>query len=360
MIRLAELIRHFEADFYTQYGQYLLPSHAQALEAMKTCRNEDSLQLEVRCSDCDQSAYYPHSCGHRLCPHCQHHESSQWLQRQRQKLLPVDYFMITFTLPAQLRALAWDHQRIVYGLMFECVWQTLSTFSQNDKTLQGMPGVTAMLHTHARAINYHPHLHTIVPAGAIDTKHRLWHEKGGRYLFNEQALAKVFRAKLLDALTAAGLTLPPALPAQWVVDCRRVGTGEPALCYLGKYLYRGVIQEKDIIEYTDAQVTYRYKPSKTGRYQAKTVSGAEFLWLLLQHTLPKGFRRVRDYGFLHPNSKSLIRLLQYLFRRPAPPPPNRQNKAAIRCRRCGAPTVIVRTQICPDSASDLAPAPPPL
>jgi hypothetical protein len=348
MMLLSEVISRFEADFYAQYGHRLLPSHHQALQAMKSCRTEQSAQWEVQCSDCGQSGYYPHSCGHRLCPHCQHHEGQRWLQRQAQKLLPVDYFLITFTLPAPLRSLAWDHQRLLYGWMFEAAWDTLSTFSHNDRALQGTPGVTAVLHTHSRELNYHPHIHALVPAGAIDTAQRCWRSKGGRYLFNHKALAKVFRAKLLEAMTTAGLAPPAALPTHWVVDCRRVGSGEQALRYLGTYLYRGVIREHDILECTDTHVTYRYQSSKPGRSHTTTLTGVEFLWRVLQHTLPKGFRRARDYGLLHPNSKMLIRLPQYLFRRTlAVPIATRTQRAVIRCPRCGAPTVVLRTRLRP-------------
>ena len=135
-----------------------------------------------------------------------------------------------------------------------------------------------------------------------------------RYLFTHKALAKVFRAKLLAALTEAGLSLPPRHSEKWVVDCKDVGNGEKALVYLGRYLYRGVIQEKDILACNNGQVTFRYRDSKTRRRQTRTVPGAAFLWLVLRHVLPKGFRRARNFGFLHPNSKRLIQLLQLLLK----------------------------------------------
>jgi len=169
--------------------------------------------------------------------------------------------------------------------------------------------------------------------------------KGG-YLFNHEALAKVFRAKLLAGLVAAGLTLPGRYPRKWVVDCKSVGSGEPALIYLGRYLYRGVIREKDIVACGNGQVCFRYQNAKTGRTEQRTVSGADFLWLVLQHVLPKGFRRARNFGFLHPNCKRLIAVLHVLLKFvPGHSLAWVKERAPILCSCCGAVMVIVKTRI---------------
>jgi hypothetical protein len=174
------------------------------------------------------------------------------------------------------------------------------------------------------------------------------------YLFNHKALAKVFRAKLLAGIEAAGLALPDHYPKDWVVDCKSVGTGEKALVYLGRYLYRGVIAEKDIVAVADGQVAFRYRNAKTGKMERRTVSGAQFLWLVLQHVLPKGFRRARNFGFLHPNCKRLIALLQVLLRfAPGRAAVWVKQRAPILCACCGAVMVIVRTRIRPLFAGPL-------
>jgi len=172
-------------------------------------------------------------------------------------------------------------------------------------------------------------------------------------LFNHKALAKVFRAKFLAALGELGLQLPPDLPDAWVVDCKCVGNGEKALVYLGRYLYRGVIQEKDILRCENGQVTYRWRDSKTNKFAQRSVSGVEFLRLVLQHVLPKGFRRARNYGFLHPNSKRLIALLRLLVFKPRGKAPGESTQASqserpkLLCRCCGAVMAIVRRRILP-------------
>ena len=354
MILLSSIIQTFKAEFLAHYQDSIPPFHRKALAAMEVCRTSHSPLLQAQCTECDSHMFVPHSCGNRHCPHCQHHESQQWLERQLKKQVPAEYFLLTFTLPAELRGLAWHHQRTLYSLMIQCSWKTVQTFTQNDPRLQGSAGAITVLHTHSRRMDYHPHVHLVMPAAAINAKKRLWRTKKAKrkgqsgYLFNDKALAKVFRAKMLDAITREGLALPDSYPQEWVVDAKSVGTGEKALVYLGRYLYRGVIQEKDILACENGQVTFRYRNSKTRQTEFRTVSGPKFLWLFLQHLLPKGFRRARNFGFLHPNSKRLIGLLQYLLGFD----PNRalawiKERPQLRCPCCGAPMKIVQTRIPP-------------
>jgi len=352
MITLSSMIKKFSFSFLRQYKDKLLPSHYQALSAMGTCRTDQAPLMLASCSDCDKTVYLPHSCGHRHCPHCQNHECQQWLERQLKKQVPCEYFLITFTLPAQFRAMAWAHQRKIYNAMITCSWETLREFSLNDKQLQGTPGVIAVLHTHNRQLGQHPHVHVVMPAAAIDKISKLWRTKNSdskkSYLFNHNALAKVFRAKMFAAIKNEGLALPKKHPKKWVVNCKSVGTGEKALTYLGRYLYRGVIQEKDIIRCENGTVTYQYKDSKTTKMVEITVTGEEFLWRVIQHVLPKRFRRTRNFGFLHPNSKVMIKVIQVLkgF------DPNRviaslKKHPVFHCTSCGGVMKIIERRIIP-------------
>ena len=342
-MRLASLIERFEPALLARHGQRLLPGARRALEAMKHCRDEQALQCVAACAPCQQITVIPHSCGHRSCPHCQHHESARWLARQSERRLPLEYFLVTFTVPRSLRPLAFAHQRLIYDAMLRCAWQCLARFARNDAALGGDIGATAVLHTHNRRRDYHPHVHLVVPAGGIDAKRRVWRAKR-RYLFNGRNLAKVFRAKLLAALAAADLNLPTGIERRWVANCRSVGRGDQALGYLGRYLYRGVLCERDIIACRDGQVSFRYTESKSGASKIRTLPGADFLWLLLQHVLPKGFRRARDYGLLHHKRKRLLQRVQYLLRVTLPPRPPTK-RPALCCPRCGAPMQIIATRV---------------
>ena len=346
MILLSSIINEFAKKFFCKYNA--LPSHKKALHAMKECRKHHSPYMIAQCTNeqCLQNSYIPHSCGHRNCPHCQSHESQQWIENQLNKQLPAQYYLITFTLPEQLRDLVWTNQRLIFTLFFAVVQELLQTFTKNDRKLQGAAGFTAMLHTHSRRLDFHPHIHVVMPGAGINKKNKKWRVKPGKYLFNHKALAKVFRAKILKAIVDHKLQIPKNCPNKWVVDCKNVGKGDKALIYLGRYLYKGAIQEKDILKSENGMVTFRYINSKTKRYQARTVTGEYFLWLILQHVLPKGFRRVRSYGFLHPCSKQLINLLQYLLKfNPAKMLKTITSRPGFICLCCGAKMKIIATRI---------------
>jgi hypothetical protein len=339
IMQLAAILDQYHDAFQAKYGSRLLPGHLHAINAISRCRTPDAGELLVQCSHCDHTMLQPRSCGHRSCPQCQNHETSHWLDRQQKKLLPVEYFMATFTLPYELRFLAWNHQALVYKLLFACASSTLKDFGLNSKNLGADIGMTAVLHTHNRRLDYHPHVHVVVPGGGVDKAKRQWKKKKSKYLFNEFALAKVFRARFREAATKAGLSLPNS-PRKWVVDCRRAGTGPSALKYLSRYLYRGVIGENNIVSNHDGNVTFKYVESRTGKTRYRCVKGEDFLWLVLQHVLPKGFRRARDYGFLHGKAKKLLSLVQLVLQvliqacetRPRP---------VFKCPKCQAPMKIL-------------------
>jgi Putative transposase/Transposase zinc-binding domain len=313
IMHLAPILNQYHDAFHAKYDSKLLPGHLRAIDAISRCRTPEAGQMLVQCSNCGHAEWRPRSCGHRNCPQCQNHDTSLWLDRQQQKLLPVEYFMATFTLPCELRFLAWDHQKLVYNLLFACASSTLKDFGANPKHLGANIGMTAVVHTHNRRLEYHPHVHVVVPGGGVDKAKKQWKKKKSKYLFNEFALARVFRARFLKALTNAGLGVPGSVPKKWVVDCTRAGKGLSALKYLSRYLYRGVIGESNIVSNSNGNVTFRYVESRTGKTCYRTLKGEDFLWLVLQHVLPKGFRRVRDYGFLHGNSKKILHLVQLVL-----------------------------------------------
>jgi len=339
-MKLASLIDQYHNVFQDKYGSRLLPSHQRAIQAIRQCRTPEAGEFFVHCPDCHHSEWRPRSCGHRSCPQCQNHEVSVWLDRQHKKLLSVEYFLITFTLPYELRFLAWDHQSLVYDLMFDCVATTLKDFGLKPKNLGAQIGMTAILHTHTRRLDYHPHIHVVVPGGGVDKARKQWKKKKTKYLFNEFALAKVFRARFIESLNKEGLNVSQDVPYKWVVHCTHAGKGLPALKYLSRYLYRGVISEHSIVSSQNGNVTFKYVESRSGITCYRTLKGEDFLWLVLQHVLPKGFRRVRDYGFLHGNAKNLLALVQMVLHvliqdhnlRPRP---------AFLCPKCHAPMHIM-------------------
>ena len=339
-MKLASLVHQYLDAFKAKYSPRLWPIHLDALEAILRCRTADAGELYVACTECSHTQWRALPCGHRSCPQCQNHEVSQWLARQQAKRLPVTYFLVTFTLPYELRAIAWHNPTRVYNLLFTCAADTLKDFGLNPNNLGASIGLTAILHTHTRRLDYHPHLHVVVPGGGVDKARQQWKKLNGKFLFNEFALAKVFRARFLTAMTENKLPFPDTLPDKWVVDCKAVGTGKTALQYLSRYLYRGVISESHIIANENGQVTFEYTDSRTAQRRTRSLNGEDFLWLVLQHVLPKGFRRARDYGFLHGNAKKTLALVQLILQviinaetLPARP--------VFECPHCRAPMAVL-------------------
>ena len=339
-MKLASVLSEYYDVFLARYNDMVLPSHMAALDRIRHCRTPEAGEFFVGCSDCNHTDWRPVSCGHRHCPQCQNHEGSQWIDRQQNKLLPVQYFMVTFTLPCEFRAVTYRHQKIIYAILFSCIADILKDFARNPRHLGAEIGMTMVLHTHNRKLDFHPHVHVVVPGGGVDKLRRQWKKKKGRYLFNHKALAKVFRARFLDAMNNAGLPIPKGVRPKWVVDCTNVGKGITALKYLSRYLYRGVISEKNIVSNENGLVTFKYVESKTGKIRYRTLKGEAFLHLIMHHVLPKGFRRVRDYGFLHSNAKKLLFLVQLVLHvkinksklRPRP---------VFRCPCCKSPMKII-------------------
>ena len=306
------LLERYHQQLEQQYGRLLNQDMRRAITDMLHCKNEANRHTQWHCGHCQHDQQLPASCGNRSCPQCLHQTTSNWLEKQTTKLLPVHHFMITFTLPYQFRTLARKHPKALYRLMFQVTSGLLKDFAAREG--RGALGFTSVLHTHSRKRELHPHLHIIVPCGRYDGTKKQWHKSDKKYLFNEFALAKVWRARMLDAVNhCSELTLPDDTPKKWVVDCRKVGFGLSSLQYLSRYLYRGVLPDKDIINITDQIVTFRYKEGGTNITKTRTLPVLKFLWLILQHVLPKGLQRVRDYGFLRGNAKRLrVQILMLL------------------------------------------------
>lgn len=312
-----------------------------ALNAIVSCRTAACGEIQVFCPKCREFSWFAHSCGHRSCPKCQHHETSRWLQRQLKKQLPCDYFLVTFTLPAELRALARRFPKVIYSLMFSTASKALQQAADNPKFFGGLIGFTGVLHTHSRKLDFHPHMHFVVPGIAFRPKQGLCIHCRDRYLIPERVLNRLFRGKFLFGLRQHGFTFESSLyKKDWVVDCLFSGKGDSALKYLSRYLYRGVISERNVLSHQNGKVTFRYKDGKTGSWQIRTLPGVEFVRMILQHTLPKGFRRVRDFGFLHGNAKKTLCRMQLLLK-PKLIDQKQSARPAFKCPCCGKPAMII-------------------
>ncbi|SMO85858.1 IS91 family transposase, partial [Solitalea koreensis] len=295
------------ADVLRQLGQEietigLNTWQLRTLSALKTCRTAALGGHVDACSDCGTIRISYNSCRNRHCPKCQGHHRENWIQARRTELLPVPYFHVVFTLPGELNALALQQPKLLYDTLFSAAWKTLSAFGK-EKSVQ--TGMIAILHTWGQNLSLHPHIHCIVPGGGIG-KDKHWSNirRDGKFLFSVKAMSKVFRAKYVAELSAAGKldkTLREQLFAKpWVVYAKRpFGNEQSVIEYLGRYTHKIAISNHRLLGVDKAGVRFSYKDYKDqGKKKIMTLPHAEFVRRFAQHILPKRFVKIRHYGFL--------------------------------------------------------------
>jgi hypothetical protein len=350
MTSLAEIFETYGPAYRAKYGQRMLPSHQRAMTAIEHCRTAALGGQVCYCDHCDKLHYCYHSCQNRHCPQCQHRAGQAWLKRQRAWLLPVPYFMVTFTLPEQLRTVARSNQRLMYDVLFRCSAAALQQLAQDPRFVGGQVALMGVLQTWARDLSYHPHVHYLVPGGGVCRATEEWQRAKNGFLVHVKPLSKLFRGKFRAALQKTKLyeQVPAAVwHKEWVVHCQPVGSGETALKYLAPYIFRVALSNNRIVKVEQAQVTFRYRGHK-GKRRYCTLPVQEFMRRFLQHVLPKGFKKVRYYGLFSPAKRQLfkrVRLLLLVQSASLPDAPDETEQQAspllppgsLPCPTCGRP-----------------------
>lgn len=324
MIEVADIFRQHGAGY--QAGHTLLPSQRRALWDIQNCRTEVFGGHVAQCDHCGLLRYTYHSCRNRHCPKCHGEQTDAWLERQQSQLLPVPHYLFTFTLPAELRALAFGHQKIVYGVLMRCAAGALLQLTADPRWVGATPSILAVLHTWTRALLYHPHVHLLVSAGGLSAAGQQWvAAKHPAFLVPVRALSVIFRAKLRDALQELRLldqVSPSTWTKPWVVHAQPAGSGSKVLEYLARYVLRIAITNSRIEAFEKGQVTFRYRDNRTQQLRHLTLPAEEFIGRFLQHVLPRGFPKVRHYG-LASTARAADRQQAYrlLVRSSVPPTP---------------------------------------
>jgi len=355
MLEVADIIRLHGAAYLARFADRILPSHRRALRDLDACRTPSLGGHVHQCDHCGRQVYAFHSCRNRHCPKCHRDQTERWLTAQRTRLLPCAYYLLTFTLPDQLRPLARSHQKTVYGLLMKSAATALLTLARDVRYVGGRLGCLAVLHTWTRDLRYHPHVHLLVTAGGLSATGTAWiAPKSGSYLVPVHALSQIFRAKICAALTHAHLLdqVPPTIwSTPWVVHCQHAGRGQKVLDYLGRYIFRVAIANSALERIEDGQVTFRYRDNRTQHPRRVTLSGGEFLHRFLQHVLPRGCMKVRYYGIWSPTCRRQLDQARALLTVPpstptesAPitptPRPAGSDPAPMRCPQCRTGTLI--------------------
>jgi hypothetical protein len=285
------------------------------MTAIAQCRTAALGGHVATCATCATVRYSYHSCRNRHCPTCQQDAAQTWLARQHNLLLPVPYFLVTFTLPSELREVARQHQRRIYRLFFRTSAAALQQLAQDPRFVGGQIGMLGVLQTWTRDLRYHPHIHYLVPAVGL-VADGTWVVGNRRFLVHAKPLAILFRATFQAAMrhTTLHAQVPAATWQQaWVVDCRAVGSGHTALRYLAPYIFRVALSNNRIVALANDAVTFRYQDGNTRQRKTCTLPAAEFMQRFLQHVLPKGFVKVRYYGLFSPGKRRLLAYLRHLL-----------------------------------------------
>jgi hypothetical protein len=312
VVELANIFREHGPAYRDKFAHQMLPSHHEAMWAIEHCRTETLGGHVYICPNgCDEVAYRYHSCRNRHCPKCQGGKAYQWLEHQQDLLLPVPYFMLTFTLPEGLRPVARSHQTLMYDTLFRTSAAATQQLAHDPRFVGGQIGMVGVLHTWGRTLIFHPHVHYLIPAGGWDGQ--TWLPAREDFLLPVKALSPIFRAKFRDALRdSADLTPIPSKVWQqdWVVHCQPVGTGRKALGYLAPYVFRVAISNSRLVSCENNLVTFHYRDSNTGQPKLLTLEVFEFIHRFLQHVLPQGFVKVRYYGLLSPGCRPQLALVR--------------------------------------------------
>lgn len=309
MVDLAEIFHRYGPAYREKYGARMPRCQRQAMQAIEQCRTEILGGQVYHCETCDESLYSYHSCKNRHCPKCQNDTANQWLAQQQALLLPVPHFMVTFTLPNTLRAVARCHQKLIYSLLFRTSAAALQELAHDQRFVGGQLGMLGVLHTWGRNLTYHPHVHYLIPGGGLAPDGRTWLPARHNILVHVKPLSILFRAKFRDALKKTDLfDLVPAetWTQPWVVHSKPVGTGRNALKYLAPYIFRVAISNNRILKVEQDRVIFRYKDTATGKTKCCSLAAEEFIRRFLQHVLPKGFVKVRYYGLFAPGQRARL------------------------------------------------------
>ena len=371
------------ADIFRAYGESYRRNHPlpafylKVMQAVERCRTAALGGHLEQCNTCGYERPAYNSCRNRHCPKCQSLAKVKWLDKQKSELLPTGYFHLVFTLPHELNPLILVNKKPLINILFQSVWQTLAQFTQRG--LGGTPGITAVLHTWDQTLLDHFHLHCLVPAGALSFDRNRWVSVRQDFLFPVKALSGVFRGKFLDSLKKSfdqnkllfvGQIVPLAeadafnglmnglRKKPWVVYAKKpFGSPAHVLDYLGRYTHRVALSNNRICSVHNGEVTFAYRDRKNqDRRKLMTLDAEEFIRRFLLHVIPKGFMRVRHYGFLANHSKDcLSKCRQLIGLTPAPPPPPQRSTEELmlalmgidihRCPLCQKGTLVWVSQL---------------
>jgi hypothetical protein len=369
-LEVADIFRKAGPTYRAAHAGHLSLHQLKVMSAIELCRTAALGGHVEACTDCGHWRIAYSSCRNRHCPKCQGAAARTWLEAREADLLPVGYFHVVFTLPAEVAVIAFHNKAVVYDLLFRAAAETMLIIAADPKHLGARIGITAVLHTWGSAMMHHPHVHMIVPGGGISGDGQRWISSRPAFLLPVRVLGKLFRRLFLTRLMAlhdAGKLaffgsllqladrraflrhLSPVRKKRWVVYAKPPFSGpESVLAYLSRYTHRVAIANSRLISFGDAGVTFRYKDYRqdgANRQQAMTLTTTAFIRRFLLHVLSPGFHRIRHYGMLASSARktSIARARELLAVAPLPESdqPDEPSDTRPPCPCCGGRMVII-------------------
>lgn len=346
MPELADIFRLHGSEYLEKYRNRIPLIHKKVIFRIQHCRTGTFGGEIYRCNKCQRFHFSYYSCGDRNCPKCQNEQVSLWIEKQNLFLLPVPYFLVTFTLPRELRLWAKANQKLFYNILFKSSAAALKKLARDHKYLGADIGFMGILHTWTRDLRYHPHIHYLIPAGGLSPDKLKWiPARYQSFLLPVKALSVIFRAKFKELLVKSNLANQISQSTwhnDWVVHCKPVGTGKQTIKYLAPYVYRIAISNNRILNLENRKVTFKYKDGKTGNWQLNTLDVLCFIQRFLQHVLPHGFVKIRYFGFLGSNNRQQLDYIKSLFKDHLPLNcKNDKPTKQLSCPHCGEQLILI-------------------
>ncbi len=357
MIEFAEILRKYGRDYLEQYKDKIPQNHLKTINDILICRRKENGGKTYYCQHCNKYVYSYHSCGNRNCNKCQNELADVWFEKNKERLLKVNHFLITFTLPDTLRRFARSNQILLYNFLFKSAAESLQSIAYDTKYAGGKLGMIAILHSWARNLSYHPHVHFVVTGGGLFEDENIWLPSKEDFLVPVKALSKIFKAKFRDMLKKENKNIFNEITGNvwkndWVVHSQPVGSGEQALSYLARYIFRPAISSNNILSVDKGKVNFRFKNAettvergsrRTNKWQEMKLSANEFIHRYLQNVLPKGFVKVRYYGlYAHAYKNKLTGIPVNRLIKPTNKHTNEEKKANNHiCSKCNNPLILI-------------------
>ncbi len=349
MMTRTDIFTTYAPEYRERYPN-LPASHHKALDAICHCRTGAYGYSLYACNSCGHHHHIAHACGNRHCPQCQHHKAAQWLHSQLDNQLPGPYFLITFTVPEALRPLCRSHPRLAYQTLFLASSQALKRLAKEPRFIgTTLPGFTGILHTWGRQLQYHPHIHSIVPGGGLSPEREAWLPSRANFSVPVRALSPIYRAIFKQEMRTAGQLAqidPHVWNIPWNVHSQATPNGATSFKYLAPYVFKVAISHRRIVGLEDRIGTFTSRQPGSSRPRTTRLDVLEFLRRFLQHVLPAGFMKVRHFGFMHANCRIKTDTIRQMIVVQTgaileQPRTTATTPAEMTCPNCGAPLVVL-------------------